>query len=341
LTAAPCGALKMPLLASNPDWFPIETANPYGRTMVATQMKMHNDMWQTTKAKVEHEIEPKYMKVMDILHRAERFRPSYNQQKEKADDDIVMANLIRDATTRCEDHLDAHVLRFRELRKKCPNHLPSWNEQTEIDKQRAAHNNVVKKATKWVDDEPPHEALHYRKVLRRTMHTKGGFLRQPQSPKKRRRPGGNNSPASLLPIRRSRSMADGEVSPQAWGEFEKDVEAGLIKRTPNAPVPPTRRRPHWSLTGALSTMTFEDHAPQHSDWRLIPDSPVLPRECTVGRKPGRVTAGTEVAPGEATGAPKVAGTGTGDSDISLSKDGGGGMDEGAVWDKMAAGARAS
>ena len=45
-----------------------------------------------------------------------------------------MSNLIRDSKCTCENTLDAHILRFRELRQKHPNHMPGWLESYEIGK---------------------------------------------------------------------------------------------------------------------------------------------------------------------------------------------------------------
>ena len=58
----------------------------------------------------DYRLDPKYAKLSDVLLRAERYKPSYNQQKMKDDDDIVMANLIRDATTRSmAEHLSSFL----------------------------------------------------------------------------------------------------------------------------------------------------------------------------------------------------------------------------------------
>ena len=45
-----------------------------------------------------------------------------------------MSNLIRDSRCTCDNQLDAHILRFRELRQKHPNHMPGWLESYEVGK---------------------------------------------------------------------------------------------------------------------------------------------------------------------------------------------------------------
>merc|ERR1711990_1017958 len=145
--------------------------------MIDKQMKTHEHLIQKAPTVVGDRIKPLFLRQMEILHKAERFRPSYNIMKQRHDDDIVMANLIRDAACTCENKLDAHILRFRELRQKHPNHMPGWLEQYEVGKTMEIHEEVVKNARKWIDDEPPRRALHYREVLRQTPFTRGGFPR--------------------------------------------------------------------------------------------------------------------------------------------------------------------
>jgi len=85
-----------------------------------------------------------------------------------------MSNLIRDAACTCDNGLDAHIMRFRELRsreilpvslctlctindktydklsnllfyhrQKHPNHMPGWLEQYEIGKTMQIHEEVT------------------------------------------------------------------------------------------------------------------------------------------------------------------------------------------------------
>ena len=78
-------------------------------------METHDHVICRAPAVVGDRVAPIYMKQMKILHKAERFRPSYNIMKQRHDDDIVMANLIRDARCTSENQLDGHILRFREV----------------------------------------------------------------------------------------------------------------------------------------------------------------------------------------------------------------------------------
>merc|ERR1712054_229613 len=193
--------------------FPVKQTNSYGRTMINKYAKSHDKLVMSAPIVVDDKVKPIYIKQMDILHKAERFRPSYNIMKERHDDDIVMANLIRDARTACDDHLDGHVLRFRELRQKHPNHMPGWAEKYEMTKSMEMHEAVIRKARKWVDDEPPRHALHYRTLLRRTPFTKGGFPRKRVvSPKKILRRG--RSKQDLLPGRRASACGSEFVEPE-------------------------------------------------------------------------------------------------------------------------------
>jgi len=192
----------MPLSSDGNQLFPVSQTNSYGRTMLVKQMETHDHVICRAPAVVGDRVAPIYMKQMKILHKAERFRPSYNIMKQRHDDDIVMANLIRDARCTSENQLDGHILRFRELRQKHPNHMPGWLEQYEVGKSMEIHEDVVKKARKWIDNEPPKRALHYRTVLRRTKYTKGGFPRTdaplPKMKKKKKKKKGG-----LLPGRRA------------------------------------------------------------------------------------------------------------------------------------------
>lgn len=167
----------MPLASDGQQLFPVSMSNSYGRIMIGKQMKTHDHLIMRAPPVVGDKIKPIFMRQMKILHKAERFRPSYNIMKQRHDDDIVMANLIRDARCTSENQLDGHILRFRELRAKHPNHMPGWLEQYEVGQTMEIHEQVIKKARKWIDNEPPRRALHYRQVLRRTPYTKGGFPR--------------------------------------------------------------------------------------------------------------------------------------------------------------------
>jgi len=233
--------------------FPVSQTNSYGRIMIGKQMRTHDHLIMKAPHLVEDKVASIYMRQMEILHKAERFRPSYNIMKQRHDDDIVMANLIRDASCTCENKLDAHILRFRELRQKHPNHMPGWLEQYEVGKSMEIHENVVKKARKWIDDEPPRRALHYRQVLRRTPYTKGGFPRingpMPSSTKKKKKKKKKGAHDDLLPGRRS-SLSTQEIDSPHDGDDEYS-EAG-------SPMPPMSqsmesqgsRKPHWALADA-------------------------------------------------------------------------------------------
>jgi len=193
----------MPLASDGRQMFPVSQTNSYGRTMINKQMKTHDHLIMKAPALVNDKVAGIYMKQMDILHKAERFRPSYNIMKQRHDDDIVMANLIRDAQCTCDRDLDAHILRFRELRQKYPNHIPGWLERYEVGKTMEIHETVVKKAKKWIDDEPPRRALHYRQVLRQTQYTRGGFPRVNAPIPKKRRKKAKTKRRDLLPQRRT------------------------------------------------------------------------------------------------------------------------------------------
>jgi len=204
----------MPTASEGKRSFPVVQTNSYGRDMLKKYSRAHDTLVQSAPVVVHDKIDPIYSKQMEILHKAERFRPSYNIMKQRHDDDIVMSNLIRDAGTACDHHLDAHVLRFRELRRKHPNHKPCWAEQYEITKTMSSHEEIIKKSRKWIDDEPPRHALHYRTLLRRTPFTKGGFPRKQQLPTKKT-PKLPKKKKDLLPSRRtsqSTEMLD-EASP--------------------------------------------------------------------------------------------------------------------------------
>jgi len=216
----------MPLASDGLQLFPVSQTNSYGRTIIGKQMKTHDHLVMKAPAVVIDRVHPIYMRQMDILHKAERFRPSYNVMKQRHDDDIVMANLIRDARCTCENQLDAHILRFRELRQKHPNHMPGWLEQYEVGKTMEIHENVVKKAKKWIDDEPPRRALHYRQVLRRTPYTRGGFPRIDVPLPKKKKGKKSETAQGLLPGRRTSlgfAESDGPLY-DGDNEFESDAE---------------------------------------------------------------------------------------------------------------------
>jgi len=182
----------MPLASDGRLSFPVKQTSAYGRTMLAKQQNMHDKLVMAASGVVHDRMPPIYMRQIELLAKAERFKPSYNQMKQRCDDDIVMANLIRDATARVEHRLDGHVQRFRELRAKFPNHLPNRQEQYETDKMMEMHERVVRAAPKCIDNESPHKALHFRKIMRGMQYTSGGFPRPlaalgPKPTKRRRR----------------------------------------------------------------------------------------------------------------------------------------------------------
>lgn len=231
----------MPMASEGKQLFPVSQTNSYGRIMIDKQMRTHDHLIQKAPTVVSDRVRPIYMKQMDILHKAERFRPSYNIMKQRHDDDIVMANLIRDAQCTCENQLDGHILRFRELRQKHPNHMPGWLEQYEVGKSMEIHEQVVKHARKWIDDEPPKRALHYREVLRKTPYTKGGFPRIMPVKGTRRKRRKKPKAAELLPERRS-VMSRERTMAQSRTSFDGDAETSER----GSPVP-QGNKPHWAL----------------------------------------------------------------------------------------------
>jgi len=223
--------------------FPVSMTNSYGRVMIDKQMKTHDHLIMKAPHLIDDAIDPVYMKQMDILHKAERFRPSYNIMKQRHDDDIVMANLIRDAQCTCDNKLDAHILRFRELRQKHPNHMPGWLEKYEVGKSMEIHEDVVKKARKWIDDAPPARALHYRQVLRKTAYTRGGFPRiggPPMPKRKKKKKGRRRGGKDLLPGRRTSLGLTEGASPSL---YDGDNEADSPHRSRS--VEPGK--PQWAL----------------------------------------------------------------------------------------------
>ena len=157
--------------------FPVNSTNSYGRMMIKEQMRVHDELIESAPTLIDTKVAPVYLRQMEIQHAQERWRPSYNEQKRRADDDILLANLIRDSHHMLDDRLDAHILRFREHRAKNPRHKLSWLQAFTLKKANETHDQVIRDSQKWVDDEPPKVALHYRKILRRTPFTKGGFPR--------------------------------------------------------------------------------------------------------------------------------------------------------------------
>lgn len=201
----------MPLASDGTQLFPVSQTNSYGRIMIAKQMDTHEDLVAKAPTIVNAKVAPIYMRQMQVLHKAERFKPSYNQMKQRHDDDIVMANLIRDAKCTCTNRLDPHILRFKELRQKHPNFIPGWLKRYEDQKSMEVHENIIKKARKWIDDEPPARALHYRSVLKKTPFTRGGFPRIQQPKVRRRRRGRRKAQNTSLPPRRN--TASGQRPP--------------------------------------------------------------------------------------------------------------------------------
>lgn len=184
--------------------------------MIAKQMDTHEELVAKAPTVVNDRVAPIYLRQMQVLHKAERFKPSYNQMKQRHDDDIVMANLIKDARCTCENRLDGHILRFKELRQKHPNFVPGWLKRYEDAKSMEVHETIIKKARKWIDDEPPTRALHYRQVLKKTPFTRGGFPRivTMPKPKPRRRRRKKRAPAQTLPARRTTASRQGRPEDQ-------------------------------------------------------------------------------------------------------------------------------
>merc|ERR1711907_396716 len=188
---------NMPLASDGVQLFPVSQTNSYGRIMIAKQMETHDDLVSRAPTIVNDKVDAIYMRQMQILHKAERFRPSYNQMKQRHDDDIVMSNLIRDAKCTCENRLDGHILRFKELRQKHPNFVPGWLKRYEDQKSMEVHEEIIKKAR----------------------NTRGGFPRIVNTmPKARRRKKGrkkrhaaNASPEPLPPRRGTASRPGSRI----------------------------------------------------------------------------------------------------------------------------------
>jgi len=195
----------MPLASDGKRLFPVENTNSYGRVMIERQREIHDDLIGRAPTVVSDKVLPIYMRQMQVLHKAERFKPSYNQMKQRQDDDIVMTNLIRDAKCTSINQLDGHILRFRELRQKHPNFIPGWLKRYEDGKSMEVHDQIIKKSRKWIDDEPPVRALNYRSVLQKTPFTRGGFPRIISTVPRRKRRRGKKGSGSSLPPRRSAS----------------------------------------------------------------------------------------------------------------------------------------
>jgi len=143
--------------------------------MLDRQREIHDDLIGRAPLVVEDRVKPIYMKQLQVLHKAERFKPSYNQMKQRQDDDIVMTNLIRDAKCTSVNRLDGHILRFRELRQKHPNFIPGWLKRYEDTKSMEVHDRIILKSRKWIDDEPPVRALNYRSVCRDRQDSAGSY----------------------------------------------------------------------------------------------------------------------------------------------------------------------
>jgi len=205
----------MPLASDGKRLFPIEQTNSYGRVMLDRQREIHDDLIGRAPLVVEDRVKPIYMKQLQVLHKAERFKPSYNQMKQRQDDDIVMTNLIRDAKCTSVNRLDGHILRFRELRQKHPNFIPGWLKRYEDTKSMEVHDRIILKSRKWIDDEPPVRALNYRSVLQKTPFTKGGFPRVVNTMPRRKRRRAKNSANSLPPRRSASSMSHSRKSSQS------------------------------------------------------------------------------------------------------------------------------
>ena len=63
--------------------------------MWCLQMKTHDHLIIKAPVVVSDRIQPIYMRQMDILHKAERFRPSYNVMKQRHDDVRLLPLLLR------------------------------------------------------------------------------------------------------------------------------------------------------------------------------------------------------------------------------------------------------
>merc|ERR1711988_104964 len=116
----------MPLASDGKRLFPVTQTNSYGRIMLARQMEIHDELLQKAPVLIDDKMDPIYLRQMQVLRKAERWKPSYNQMKRRQDDDIVMTNLIRDAQCTCSNRLDGHIMRFRELRQRHPNYIPGF-----------------------------------------------------------------------------------------------------------------------------------------------------------------------------------------------------------------------
>jgi len=80
--------------------FPVETTNSYGRDMITETMRVHDHLIENAPILINNKIDPVYMNQMETMHARERWKPSYNEVKRMADDDILLAHLIRDASHR-------------------------------------------------------------------------------------------------------------------------------------------------------------------------------------------------------------------------------------------------
>lgn len=239
----------MPLASDGTQLFPVSQTNSYGRIMIAKQMDTHDELIMKAPAVVKDTIAPIYMRQMQVLRKAERYKPSYNQMKQRHDDDIVMSNLIRDARSTCGARLDPHVLRFKELRQKHPNFMPGWLKRYEDQKSMEVHETIIKKARKWIDDEPPARALHYRSVLKKTAFTKGGFPRIPQTmPRPRRR---RRKKQAALPPRRGTASRERPAA-------EREPQQNMTMTAPPAEFEPSNDHEHAELARERQAAAAEE-----------------------------------------------------------------------------------
>jgi len=268
----------MPLASAGNVLFPVTSTTAYGRKMIEKQSRMHHKLVGRAGHKVEARVKPIFMKQLTKLHNAKRHLPNYSEMRQRADDDIVMANLIRDAHCACEHRIDGHVMRFRDLRQKYPNHLPSYLEQHEMEKTMQAHEKIIRKTAKTIDNEPPQRALHHLKAQSATAYTLGGFPRSGahSAPRKRRK----KRRKHLLPGRRTVNgdYAD-EYAEYAEGDFEEDFisQAGRTVGEHAIMLPavegrarsrPPSRQPRWSPRGAAHMHAGPQNEEQRPSWAL-------------------------------------------------------------------------
>lgn len=183
----------MPLASDTKTSFGLSRTNPYGRSLLARQSQFHDklvaDAWMAPPI-VEDKVLPIYMKQMETLHKAERFKPSYNQMKERLAQDLVMTQLLRDARPTSRHTLHKHTLKFRELRSRHPAYEPTFLEKYETTRTMKFHDKILEGSTKWVDDQLAGHIRAFKKKLSATAFTRGGFPRlAPTKAKRRKRRG--------------------------------------------------------------------------------------------------------------------------------------------------------